>query len=153
MSATDKANNKVNKITISNSRGRLSPEEINLLIKESERFKTEDEIIKKKIESKNSLENYLYSVKNSLKDEKFKDKLQGNEKENIQKLVDEATRWIESQENAQAEEFANKQKKIEEVFNPIMMRIYQQTGGAPSSDNFSAAPSSEGRSSNVDEVD
>ena len=50
------------------------------MVKEAEEFKGEDEIIKKKIESKNSLENYLYQVKNTLKDDKFKDKFKEDEK-------------------------------------------------------------------------
>jgi len=54
--AEDKATKKVNKITITNNKGRLSKEEIEKLVKEAEKFKGEDEKIKKRIEAKNSLE-------------------------------------------------------------------------------------------------
>jgi L1 cell adhesion molecule like protein len=40
------------------------------MIREAEQFKSQDEENKGKIESKNSLENYLYQMKNSVIDEK-----------------------------------------------------------------------------------
>jgi len=46
-------------------------------------------VIKKKIESKNTLESYTFSIRNSLKDEKLKDKFKPEEKEKIEKLVEE----------------------------------------------------------------
>jgi L1 cell adhesion molecule like protein len=81
VSATDKSTNKSNKITITNNKGRLSKEEIERLVKEAEKFKGEDEIIRKRIEAKNALENYTYSIKNTLKDEKLKDKIKPEERE------------------------------------------------------------------------
>lgn len=56
ISATDKARNVSNKITITNNKGRLSKDEIDKLVKDAEKFKAEDEVLKKKIESKHSLE-------------------------------------------------------------------------------------------------
>ena len=56
VAATDKAGGKSNKITITNSKGRFSKEEIEKLIQETEKFKVEDELMLKKIEAKNSLE-------------------------------------------------------------------------------------------------
>jgi len=53
VSALCKTTGKVEKITITNNKGRLSKEEIEKLVKDAERFKDEDEAIKKKIESKN----------------------------------------------------------------------------------------------------
>jgi len=81
VSATDKSTNKSSKITITNNKGRLSKEEIERLVKEAEKFKGEDEIIRKRIEAKNALENYTYSIKNTLKDEKLKEKIKPEERE------------------------------------------------------------------------
>jgi len=60
VSAADKATGKVEKITITNNKGRLSKEEMEKLVKQAEEFKGEDEILKRKIEAKNNLENYAY---------------------------------------------------------------------------------------------
>jgi len=43
-------------------------------------MKGADDLIRKKIEAKNGLENYAYNIKNALNDEKFKDKFKGDEK-------------------------------------------------------------------------
>lgn len=93
-----------------------------------------------------------------MKDEKLKDKFTADEKEKVQKLVDETSKWLEEHHEAEAEEYSHKQKELEEVFNPIMMRVYQQTGGAPPGAEFpggagfpGGAPT--GGASNVDEVD
>ena len=67
VSALEKATGKTNKITITNDKGRLSKDEIERLVKEAEKFKGEDELIRKRVEAKNSLENYCYTIKNTLK--------------------------------------------------------------------------------------
>jgi len=74
VSAVDKSTGKSSKITITNDKGRLSKEEIEKLVKDAEKYKNEDEAVKKKVEAKNGLENYCYSIKNTIKDEKLKDK-------------------------------------------------------------------------------
>lgn len=66
VSATDKSTQKTEKITITNEKGRLSKDDIEKLIKESEKFKAEDDLVRKKVEAKNGLENYTYSIKNAL---------------------------------------------------------------------------------------
>merc|ERR1739845_315527 len=65
VSAQEKATGKVEKITITNDKGRLSKEDIEKLVKDAEKFKTEDEALKKKIEAKNSYEHYIYSIRNT----------------------------------------------------------------------------------------
>ena len=74
VNATDKGTSRNEKITITNNKGRLSKDEIEKLIKEAERFKDQDEKIRKRVESKNGLESYCVNVKHTLDDEKVKDK-------------------------------------------------------------------------------
>jgi heat shock protein 1/8 len=95
VSATCKSTGKTQKITISNNKGRLSKDDIEKLVKEAETYKAEDEVIRKKIESKNTLENYTYSIRNTLKDEKLKDKFSGDERTKIESAVDETVKWLE----------------------------------------------------------
>merc|ERR1719163_1362848 len=75
VSAQDKSTGKQNQITITNEKGRLSQSEIDRMVSEAEKYKDEDEANKNKIEAKNSLENYCFSLRNTLTEEKFKDKL------------------------------------------------------------------------------
>ena len=127
----DKGTGKQNKITITNDKGRLSKDEIEKMVNDAEKYKAEDEKIKKKVEAKNGLENYCYSMKNTLADEKLKDKFTEEDKQLVESNVTEAQQWLEGNANAEAEEFEKKQKELEAKFNPIMMKVYQGQGGMP----------------------
>jgi len=59
-----------NKITITNDKGRLSKDEIERMVQEAEKYKSEDEAHKERIEAKNSLENYAFNMRNTIRDEK-----------------------------------------------------------------------------------
>jgi len=131
VSAVDKSTGKTSKITITNDKGRLSKDEIEKLVKDAEKYKAEDEAMKKKIEAKNALENYCYSVKNTLKDEKLKDKFSSEERSSVESAIGDSIKWIESNPNAHAEEYEKQQKDIEAIFNPIITKIYGAMGGAP----------------------
>ncbi len=82
------------------------------------------------MEAKNALENYLYSVKNTLRDEKFKDKFKPEEKTKLDKEVEELTKWFETNPDADASAYEEKQKKLEDAYNPIMQRLYSENPGA-----------------------
>ena len=86
--ASDKSTGKSENITITNDKGRLSAEEIEKMVQDAEKFKDEDEKIRKKIESKNGLEGYLYQVKSSLEDEKIKDKLENDDLDKAKTCID-----------------------------------------------------------------
>jgi L1 cell adhesion molecule like protein len=60
VSAGDKATGKQNQITITNDKGRLSQEEIDKMVSDAEKYKDEDNKIKRKVEAKNQLENYCF---------------------------------------------------------------------------------------------
>lgn len=130
VTAADKGTGKHNKITITNDKGRLSKEDIEKMVNDAEKFKAEDEKIKKKIEAKNAFENYCFSMKNTLNDEKLKEKFTEDDKKTIEDTSAEGLRWLEGNQNAEAEEIEAKQKELEAKFNPIMMRVYQAAGGA-----------------------
>lgn len=61
VSAEDKTTGNKNKITITNDKGRLSKDEIERMVQEAEKYKSEDEQARRKVEAKNGLENYAYS--------------------------------------------------------------------------------------------
>merc|ERR1711998_791930 len=91
VSAKDKAGGSENTITITNDKGRLSQDDIERMVKEAEKYAAEDESMKEKIEAKNGLENYAYSMRNSINDEKLRDKIEAADKETIETAINEAT--------------------------------------------------------------
>jgi len=132
--AEDKGTGKKEKITITAEKGRLSQEEIERMVKEAEEFAEQDKKVKEKIDARNQLETYIYNMKNTI-DDKLKDKISEDDKEKVQTAVKEAQEWLDENHDAEAEEYADKLKEVEEVCNPIIAAIYQQAGGAPGGDD------------------
>lgn len=131
VSAEDKTAGVKNKITITNDKGRLSKEEIEKMVKEAEKYKAEDEDVKKKVEAKNALENYAYNMRNTVRDEKFAGKLAPADKEKIEKAVQAAIEWLEGNQLAEVDEFEDKLKELEGICNPIISSMYQGGGAGP----------------------
>lgn len=154
VSAAEKSTGKSQKITITNEKGRLSREEIDRMVEESEKYAAEDKARMEKIEAKNGLESYLYNARNSLKEEKVKDALGTETLEETEGVVSEGLAWLESNgEDADVETLKEKQKYYEEKITPVMMKLYQQGSGPvapgmPESSMPSATPGPK-----VEEVD
>ncbi|CAL9028255.1 unnamed protein product [Prunus brigantina] len=130
VSAEDKTAGVKNKITITNDKGRLSKEEIEKMVQDAEKYKAEDEEVKKKVDAKNALENYAYNMRNTVKDDKFAGKLDPADKEKIEKAVEDAINWLEGNQLAEVDELEDKLKELEGLCNPIIAKLYQGGGGA-----------------------
>merc|ERR1712093_596050 len=130
VSAVDQTTGKENKITITNDKGRLSKEDIDRMVREAEMYAGDDAKQKEKIEAKNALENYSYSIRNTLRDEKLAGKISPEDKEKGEAAVQDAISWLDANQSAEKEEYEAKQKELEAVINPIMQNLYAQ-GGAP----------------------
>jgi len=131
VSAADKSTGRENKITITNDKGRLSKEEIERMVSDAERYRSEDEKQRERVAAKNSLESYCFNMKSTVEDEKFKDKLSDADKTTIMDKCNEIIKWLDANQLAEKEEFEHKQKQIEAVCNPIVTKLYQGAGGAP----------------------
>merc|ERR1712149_4819 len=132
VSAEDKgASGKKANITITNDKGRLSKDDIERMVREAEQFAEEDKLAAEKISAKNGLESYCYSMKNTINEEKFKSAISEEEKKQIEDKIDETTKWLETADHAEKEEFESMQKELEAVCNPIVTKMYQAAGGAP----------------------
>lgn len=124
--AADKTTGKSNTITITNEKGRLSKDDIERMVKEAEQFKNEDEALRKKVDARNELERYAYSVRSSLDRDDLKDKFTEEERSSIKSATDDVVKWLDDQKDAGADEYEEKQKELEGVVNPVMVRVYSQ---------------------------
>jgi len=132
VSAEDKGTGKAEKITITAEKGRLSEEEIERMVREAEEFAEEDKKVKERIDAKNGLESYLYNLKNTLNDDEKESNISAGDKKELEDMVDETLDWMEDNPEADTEEYAEKQKEVEQVANPIMRDMY--SGGAGGAD-------------------
>ena len=145
VTAIEKSTGHNNKIVITNDKGRLSKDDIDRLVKEAEKFKDEDNKVKERIEAKNQLEQYAYQVRQTLNEEKLKGQFTDDEKKSIESKVDEVLKWSNDNPAASKEEYDQKIKEIEAIFNPIMQRVYQKMGGQPGGmPNFQGGPGGAG---------
>jgi len=133
VSAVDKGTGASQSITITADKGRLTPEDIQRMVDEAEKHADEDKKIKSRIDARNALEGYAYSLKNTIGDSEKGAKLSGDDKKKLEDAVDEVTSWLEDNQEAEEEEYQSKQKDLEGIANPIIKKLYG-SGGAPGGD-------------------
>ena len=127
VTATEKSTGKENKITITNDKGRLSQEEIERMVADAEKFKAEDDANRNRIEAKNGLENYCWSLKSSLGSEELKSKLSEEDKKALEGAIEDTIKWLDMHAVAEVEEYNEKRQALEGVANPILQKV---AGGA-----------------------
>ena len=130
VSATESGTGKSGKITITNDKGRLSKEEIERMVQDAEKYKEEDAELKKRVEARNGLENYAYSMKNTLKDAGVAGKLSAEDKAAIEAATDKTVQWLDANQLAEEDEITHEREELEAVCNPIITKMYG-AGGAP----------------------
>jgi len=172
VSAEEKGTGKKTQITITNDKGRLSKEDIDRMVNEASRFEADDKKQRERVDAKNGLENYAFSMKNTLNEPNLQGKLDAADKKEIEDAVEATVQWLHSNQEGAKEEYEHKQKELEAKCNPIMQKIYSSMGGgagggmpdmsgmggagaAPSGGFGGAAPSGASASSGpkVEEVD
>ncbi|PKX94535.1 molecular chaperone Hsp70 [Aspergillus novofumigatus IBT 16806] len=135
VSAVEKGTGKTNKITITNDKGRLSKEEIERMLADAEKYKEEDEAEASRIQAKNGLESYAYSLKNTISEGKLN--ISDADKEKVSSKVEEIISWLDNNQTATKDEYESQQKELESVANPIISAAY---GGAAGAAPGGAAP-------------
>ena len=143
VSAKDQSTGKTNAITITNDTGRLSKAEIDRMVSEAEKYKKDDEMQREKIAARNSLESYVYNVKQTAEDPNVENKLNVADLETVKSKTQEVIAWLERNSLADKEEYEEKEKDLQRVCSPIMAKLH---GQPQQPDNFSNGPT-------VEEVD
>ena len=131
--ASEKSSGKKETITIKAEKGRLSDDEIDRMVKEAEEFREQDEAYASKVEARNSLESYVYSLKNKMEEESMKSALSEEDAASLKGAIDSALTWLDDNQSADKEEYESQRKELEEVAMPILQRAMQAGagGGAP----------------------
>ena len=104
------------------------------MINDAEKFADDDKKIKERVEARNELESYVYSLKNQIGDkEKLGAKLSEADKEKIESVIDDKVKWLENNAEADAEDFKRQKKDAEDVVQPIIAKLYQGSAGGSQS--------------------
>merc|ERR1712003_450979 len=130
VAAADKSTGNRESITISPDKGRPSEAEIEAMLKAAEEFAEEDRMMREKIEAKNGLESFAFGLKSQLEDEdKLAGKLSEEDADTVEEAVNDVLDWLQSNDDAEKEDFDEKKAELEEIVNPILQEFYQQYGG------------------------
>lgn len=135
VSASDKGTGMKEQIVITADKGRLSQDDIDRMIREAEEFADEDKKIKDRVDAKNSLESFLYNLKNTLDDDQgIASKIDPVEKDELVSLIDESLDWMDENQDEEADMYTARQKEVEAISNPLMRKVYGSSAGASGSD-------------------
>ena len=129
VSAEEKGTGKKNQITITNDKGRLSKDDIDRMVNEASKYEEDDKKQRERVEAKNGLENYAFSMKNTINEPNMQGKLEEADKKAIETAVEEALQWLNANQEATKDEYEYHQKELEGKCNPIMQKVYQSMGG------------------------
>ena len=130
--ACDKGSGKIEKITITNDKGRLTQSDIDRMLEEAEKYKEEDNLVKERLESKNNLESLLYQTRTTITNDNIKSKLDPDDIKLAEDIVKETELWIEN-DNLTKDDLDNKLTEINGKLNPIMMKVYSEGSQMPQS--------------------
>ncbi|KAJ8353029.1 hypothetical protein AAFF_G00119400 [Aldrovandia affinis] len=129
VTAEDKGTGNKNKITITNQ-NRLTPEDIERMVNDANRFADEDRMLKERVDARNKLESYAYSLMNQVYDqEKLGRKLSSEEKKVLTWALEEKIKWLELHQDSEIGEVQAQKKDLEDVVQPIMCKFYRLWAG------------------------
>jgi heat shock protein 5 len=132
VSAEEKSTNKVETVTITSDKGRLSQEEIDRMVQEAEEMAEQDKEARERVTARNTLEGLVYSVKSQLSDEKLglAEKLDEEDITTLKDAIKEAQEWLDEHLTSDKDEYDTKKTEFEGIVHPIFAKI-QPKGGAP----------------------
>jgi heat shock protein 1/8 len=143
VSAKDNASGKRNQITIKNDKGRLSKEEIDRMVNDSEKYKAEDDKQRERVASKNKLEGYAFSLKQAVSDAK---NLSADDQKTVQDAADKAIKWLDANQGAEKDEIEHQYNELSRKCSSIMSKLHQGQNGSGGKSNGRSGPT-------VEEVD
>ena len=120
--ASDKSSGKTENITITNDKGRLSSEDIERMISESEKYKREDEEIQKKTEARNEFETNLYQTENLIEKPETREKLSDEDIESVKKTINDNREWFDSDEYTKTD-YDKKRDKFNIDVQPFLSKL------------------------------
>ena len=125
VTATDTATKKDAKITIE-SNSKLSPDEIEKLRQDAEKFSAEDEKKKEAVQTKNEAESYVYTTEKLLSDT-LKDKV--SQEQGIK--ITDAMREVREAMDKDPAELRSKLEALQKLVNEVTVEIYKNAAPGP----------------------
>lgn len=129
--AQERSSGKSKSITISNERGRLSKKDIDRMVEEADRYKDEDQREKGRVDARNHLETYCYTVKSAAEEAILTNKISEGEKSTVVNKCNEVLMWADANKEADQYQYQQKLEEMKSICNPVMTRLYRGGGAGP----------------------
>lgn len=126
VSAEEESAGKKGTITIQNDKSRLSTESIEKMVKEAERFAEDDRLNSERVETRNTLENYIFALKDTLSKPEVKEGISEEEFRQLSEAASKGYNWLDKNETETADAFKEQTKKLEAVAHPILAEYYKK---------------------------
>jgi L1 cell adhesion molecule like protein len=81
------------------------------------------------VEARNSLEAYVYTLRNTFSDETLKSKLSDSDAQTATDAIAAALAWLDDNQAAEKDEYVEKQKELQQTVLPILQAAQQGGGG------------------------
>ena len=122
VSACEKSTGKSNKIEIKNDKGRLSPEDIQHMVDEADKFKDEDRKISEAINCKCELETYMHTTKEKINGDDMKEKVEEEDKKRFNDKIEELENKLANRKMEDIEIYRDYRRELETIFGEIMTK-------------------------------
>ncbi|XP_075228796.1 heat shock-related 70 kDa protein 2-like [Lycorma delicatula] len=149
VTAEDMSTGKKSDIVITNDKGRLSKFQIDKMIQEADRFKSEDEVARERAETRNKLESFCYRLKATAEESYSKRIISESERQKIVSKCNETIMWIQANAYATTEQFNKKLVELQEVLRSFENNVRQSQGQG----SRSSGPSNQNIGPRIEEVD
>jgi molecular chaperone DnaK len=125
VTAKDMATGKDQRITITANSG-LADGEIDRMVKEAKDHEADDKLRRDQVERRNRLDNLAYQLEKQIADNK--DKLQGADLSNIERLLKEGREALEKQDDTKVQSIL---EELEREAHAMASKMYEAAGGGP----------------------
>eukprot|EP00698_Gefionella_okellyi_P025051 TRINITY_DN9051_c0_g1_i1.p1 TRINITY_DN9051_c0_g1~~TRINITY_DN9051_c0_g1_i1.p1 ORF type:complete len:646 (-),score=192.55 TRINITY_DN9051_c0_g1_i1:139-2076(-) len=133
ITAKDTGSNQEQTISVSDSTHNLDL--VKEMIEDAERYQAQDTAVRERLESKQSLEHYLYQVRNSVNDDDgLGGKIDPDSKKEVEEVIEQSVEWLDSHGDAAKAEYDTKRQEAEGVIAPILKRVYDSSPGGGSAE-------------------
>jgi L1 cell adhesion molecule like protein len=116
VTAVDKATSNSQKLTVTNTKGRLSEEEVRRMTEEAQKFEESDKKFLEKTTSRNNYEQSVYSLKNAVN----QTQVDKSVKDNILNTLKEHEDWLSLNSDAEKSEYDARMKQVQDLMKNIM---------------------------------
>jgi heat shock protein 1/8 len=150
VTAIDKSTQKTKNIVITGGKGRFTDEQVKQMLEEAKKYEEEDKKRKADVDAKNDLEQYVRNVRMTVTEPSAEKAIDAETKSQIETLCGDVITWLEDHPDDSKDVYDAKKKEVEDVWNPIVTKMYGDMSAQMGAQGTPSAGESEPEVADVD---